>query len=98
MIQEYWDEPLVFVHNHPNLTDFSINDLREFLSVPNIKILIAIGNDGIISYIVKTNDMYDYNITKRIIDNKYNKSKNWDSIYNDLIKHQDNQYLKIKHR
>lgn len=83
MLQEYTNYPLAFVHNHPNLSTISANDMIEFLSTDNIKLLIVVGNDGNISYVLKTVRRSYYKLS-RIISNKLDKNS-WASIYSELI-------------
>jgi len=42
------------VHNHPNLSKISLDDLKFFLRNESVKMLAAVTNLGSIFYIVKT--------------------------------------------
>lgn len=50
---------VVCLHNHPNLSKFSLNDVKFFLKNDNVKLMTAITNLGSISYLVRT-DKYNY--------------------------------------
>ena len=54
-------------HNHPSDKTFSPRDLITFFSVPNMVILMVLGNKGSMYIIEKTN--------KTLIDNNYTKIK-----------------------
>lgn len=49
---------LMICHNHPGLTDFSMNDISVFMQ-PTVKTMTIVTNQGKMSYISK-NDQYDY--------------------------------------
>ncbi len=53
------DEKCIFlvVHNHPSDKPFSPRDLSTFISIPNMAILIVLGNNGSIYTIEKTDNM-----------------------------------------
>jgi hypothetical protein len=44
---------VVCLHNHPNLSKFSLDDVSFFLKQDNIKLMIVVTNLGSISYLVK---------------------------------------------
>ena len=49
---------VVILHNHPNLSKISLEDVMFMLRLSTVKMVIAVTNRGAIGYIVKTND-YD---------------------------------------
>lgn len=50
---------VVCLHNHPNLSKFSLNDVKFFLKNDNVKLMTAITNLGSVSYLVRT-DRFDF--------------------------------------
>lgn len=44
---------VVCLHNHPNLSKFSLDDVKFFLSNSSVKMMVVITNLGSISYLVK---------------------------------------------
>lgn len=64
---------LIIIHNHPNATSFSANDLSIFFKNKSIKYLIAVGHNGII-YVAekyKNNLSINDNILNKEIDRLY---------------------------
>ena len=55
----------VFVHNHPNNSVLSINDIKNLLYTPQINTVIAVGNNGEIHYVQKTSK--EYNIYEYVL-------------------------------
>ena len=54
-------QSLVFIHNHPNNSNISANDLMSLINTPEIIAIIAVGNNGKIKYVIKTSDnIYKY--------------------------------------
>jgi proteasome lid subunit RPN8/RPN11 len=47
---------VVILHNHPNLSKISLEDVMFMLRLPTIKMVVAVTNRGAIGYIVKTED------------------------------------------
>ena len=69
LIDKIKDDACIFMvaHNHPSDKTFSPRDLITFFSVPNMVILMVLGNKGSMYIIEKTN--------KTLIDNNYTKIK-----------------------
>ncbi len=56
------------IHNHPHNTPLSFYDLQTFINTESIKLIIAVGNNGIINYAIKTSLEYNlYNKLSRYI-------------------------------
>jgi hypothetical protein len=77
MVYTYEANKLVFIHNHPNNSIISGNDLFNLFTEKSIYIVIAVSNNGSISYAFKNSDIdymkiyksaikaiYSYNNTK----------------------------------
>lgn len=47
---------VVILHNHPNLSKISLEDVMFMLRLSIVKMVIAVTNRGAIGYVVKTND------------------------------------------
>ena len=45
---------VVILHNHPNLSKISLEDVMFLLRLPTVKMVVAVSNKGAIGYIVKT--------------------------------------------
>lgn len=60
---------VVCMHNHPNLSKLSLDDIKFFLRNESVKLLAVVTNLGSISYIVKP-DNFDWNVAVDI----YNES------------------------
>lgn len=73
---------LMFVHNHPNLSIISCVDMVEFLDLDSIKLLVAVGNDGSISYVLKTLSQSYFNLSVKI--RKKMKETTWEHVYVEL--------------
>lgn len=52
---------VVILHNHPNLSKISLEDVMFMFRIPTVKMIIAVTNQGGIGYIVKT-DKYEKNV------------------------------------
>ena len=50
---------VVILHNHPNLSKISLEDVMFLLRLPTIKMIVAVTNRGAIGYIVKTSKYED---------------------------------------
>ncbi|MBQ8327971.1 MAG: hypothetical protein IJX86_12990 [Lachnospiraceae bacterium] len=50
------ENSLVFVHNHPNNSKVSYNDLINLITTPSIKIVVAVANNGNISFAFRFSD------------------------------------------
>ncbi len=66
---KYFEEKHIVLHNHPSGLIFSKGDLQSFIDCESLYILGAVGNDGSVYFIEKTNnfdsyyfDNYMYNI------------------------------------
>lgn len=60
-----FDKPYVLVHNHPSGLTFSPGDIRQFVKRPNLKLLTAVGNDGTV-YCMEKTETFDSEALKRI--------------------------------
>ena len=83
---------LVFVHNHPDYSKVSYNDLINLITTEAIKIVVAVSNNGNVSFAFrKSNDFSKYaKLYKKIQTEIYNKAgleRRYyiDKIYNDMI-------------
>ena len=87
----------IFMHNHPNNSMPSINDIRTFISTSEMLIMAAVGNDGKVRYVLKTeDDLYYYIKLSRVIETKLSINRtNIDSIYKKLMNNPDKYHLKI---
>ena len=87
-----YDDDRIVIHNHPSCLIFSPKDLERFSDDYSIQILGAIGNNGNVYYIEKTDDFdyNQYNFEYYILKNKYgsvdNKGKYKFNSDNDLFK------------
>jgi hypothetical protein len=59
MTYEHNKNELAFIHNHPNNSGISGNDIINLFDTPSIYIVIAVANNGKISYAFKNSDI-DY--------------------------------------
>lgn len=87
----------IFMHNHPNNSMPSINDIRTFISTSEMLIMAAVGNDGKVRYVLKTeDDLYYYIKLSRVIETKLSINRaNIDGIYKKLMNNPDKYHLKI---
>lgn len=53
IIHSSLDCVVVCLHNHPNLSKFSLDDVKFFLSSPSVKMVVVVTNLGSVSYLVK---------------------------------------------
>lgn len=53
IINASFDCVVVCLHNHPNLSKFSLDDVKFFLNSPSVKMIVVVTNLGSISYLVK---------------------------------------------
>ena len=60
------------LHNHPRCGGFSLDDLSEFCKQESLKYISAIGNNGHIQLLTKT-DEYDILKTKKVIYSHFNR-------------------------
>lgn len=51
---------LILVHNHPNNSSVSFRDLHSFIAEPTLIGVIAVSNNGCISYAIKTSKDINY--------------------------------------
>ena len=49
---------VVILHNHPNLSKISLEDVMFLFRLPTVKMIVAVTNSGSVGYIVKT-DKYE---------------------------------------
>lgn len=83
--ENMYNQTLVFVHNHPNNSIVSINDLTQLVNNPEILAIIAVGNNGSIKYAIKTSNNISYYIKlSGLLNNKKYKDKAL-QIYNKII-------------
>ena len=54
------DENHIAIHNHPDGLIFSIRDVETFIECESLRILGAVGNNGTVYFIEKTNDFDSY--------------------------------------
>ena len=91
MLDENKEQSLVFVHNHPNNSNTSINDILSALGNDAIAIVVAVGNNGCIHYISKEDT--DSNYYRRLSSNIQKKINRKDitceDSYNKLINKQN---------
>lgn len=87
----------IFMHNHPNNSMPSINDIRTFISTSEMLIMADVGNDGKVRYVLKTeDDLYYYIKLSRVIETKLSINRaNIDGIYKKLMNNPDKYHLKI---
>lgn len=87
----------IFIHNHPNNSMPSINDIRTFIATPEMLIMAAVGNDGKVRYVLKTeDDLYYYIKLSRVIETKLSINRaSINSIYKRLMNNPDKYHLKI---
>ena len=50
------DFPYIAIHNHPDALPFSLDDIKNFIMRQNLKTLTAVGNEGTVYIIQKTED------------------------------------------
>lgn len=70
---------VICMHNHPNLSKFSLDDIKFFLRNHNVKLIVVITNLGNISYLVKAGN-YNYNSAVKI----FNESVSIHNLETDL--------------
>ena len=87
MLDENKEQSLVFVHNHPNNSELSINDVFSCLTAKEIKCTVAVGNNGCINYMIKTSYNFE-NIRLKIIKSIWHGTKK-ELIYNKIINNQE---------
>lgn len=82
---------IICLHNHPNLSRFSLDDVKYFLSSPSIKMIVVVTNLGNISYLVKSKN-YNRNEAIKV----YNEAVSIHNLGNDLKNFQKaaNHFLK----
>ena len=74
------------LHNHPRCGGFSLDDLSEFCKQESLKYISAIGNNGHIQLLTKTNE-YDILKTKKVIYTHFN-SLQMDNAYQKATKNE----------
>ena len=52
----------IFIHNHPNNTKFSYNDIKTFLYSSTVYICIVVQNNGILHILRKNKNTTDYDV------------------------------------
>lgn len=87
MIDENESQSLIFVHNHPNNSSLSYNDIKSLININAIKCIVAVGNSGIIHYIIKVNqdNVLYQNISTKIRRLELIDINNINMIYNKII-------------
>lgn len=71
LLQSTEDVVIVILHNHPSPQTLSYDDLSTFILYHNIKMILAVTNQGAIHHIIK-HKKYDFEIAKSIMI-KYSK-------------------------
>lgn len=95
MLDENKEQSLVFVHNHPNNSEISINDAFSCLTAKAIKCTVAVGNNGCINYMIKTSSNFE-NIRLKIIKSISHGVKK-EAIYNKIINSPEKYYIDINY-
>lgn len=97
MLDENLERTLVFVHNHPCNERLSLNDILLFLSTPQIIAMVAIGNNGIMRYIVKESqdDIHYTDLANNVHLQFISKRKTEKEIYEDLCNNQIKYKIKL---
>lgn len=65
-----FQQPYLVMHNHPDGSPFSPNDLRNFANNPNIRVATVVGNNGKV-YALEKLDGFDEKAVKGIADDVY---------------------------
>ena len=90
--ENMYTQTLVFVHNHPNNSGVSISDLSSLINNPEIRAIIAVGNNGHTKYAIKLRDDIEiYNS----ISNSIRKSKDSTKILYDIINNPSKYYIEF---
>lgn len=83
---------LIFIHNHPNNSKLSYNDLLNLITTPTIAIVVAVGNNGSISFAYRKSDNYSVYVkiymqmqSKLYKVNKEDRLKIQDQIYEEIL-------------
>ena len=83
---------LIFIHNHPNNSKLSYNDLLNLITTPTIAIVVAVGNNGSISFAYRKSDNYSVYAklymqmqSKLYKVNKEDRLKIQDQIYEEIL-------------
>lgn len=103
MTQSYEDNSLAFVHNHPNNSILSFNDLMMLYTTFSLSVVVAVGNSGKpISYAYRTsNDNMKYirkysNIVDEILKDSSKKNEAIEAIYSNILSNPAKYGLVIK--
>lgn len=98
LIDESDDMSLVFVHNHPNNSKTSLNDILSVLSNDALAAVIAVGNNGTVHYMTKnSNDNLYYRRLSKTIQRKIREAEiTYEYTYQNLIKNQNKFRIYIK--
>ncbi|MBO5387759.1 MAG: hypothetical protein J6A59_06400 [Lachnospiraceae bacterium] len=83
---------LIFIHNHPNNSKLSYNDLLNLITTPTIAIVVAVGNNGSISFAYRKSDNYSVYVklymqmqSKLYKVNKEDRLKIQDQMYEEIL-------------
>lgn len=95
MLDENKEQSLVFVHNHPNNSELSINDVFSCLTAKEIKCTVAVGNKGCINYMIKTSSNFE-NIRLKIIKSILHGTKK-EIICNKIINNPEKYYIDMNY-
>lgn len=99
MLDEHYNtQSLVFVHNHPNNSNISLNDILSLLGNSAIAIVVAVGNSGDLHYASKENDnntVY-FKICNSIQTSLNAKKSTYNNIYKYIINNQNKYYLRLR--
>ena len=76
---------LAVLHNHPGLSYFSMNDLREFCFNDAIGLMTIVTNQGKVWYLAKT-DSFDLKKVSKAIATAFNTNQNYDDIVENFLK------------
>lgn len=98
MLDENGDKSLIFVHNHPDNSRLSINDILSAFGSDAIGIVVAVGNNGDIHYMSKEcNDDNHYRKLCNTIQSKINKCEiTGEYSYNKLLNNQNKFKIILK--
>lgn len=88
------EQSLVFIHNHPNNSEISINDAFECITEREIKCVVAVGNRGSLRYLIKTSKNFEDTRIKVIKAFRFGKSK--EEIYKSIVNNPIKYYVDIR--
>lgn len=77
---------IVLAHNHPNLSYFSIEDLKIFVKYPSIKTMTVVTNRGKVWHITKKNNFSDLEANNIVFDAVSKKGVTYDKALEEALK------------